>query len=125
MTFLSGWFFNAESNMLSVVESTFSYEEIARLIDSRELKSETFDTDEGAFRVWFNEDIHKQFFYNESAQHVLGKIDMQWPTFHGNFLITYFVKINLDEDFKVLTNMPDITLTQFVDACNLAVEKRV
>lgn len=124
MTLLSGWLFDAKFNRLSVVESTFSYEEIARFIDSRELKSEAFDTDEGAFRVWFNEDIHKQFFYNESAQHVLGKIAMQWPTFHGNFLVTYSVKINLDEEFKVLSRMPDITLTQFVDACNLALEKR-
>jgi len=119
MPFSSGWFFDAESNRLSVVESTFSYEDIARIIKSRELKSETFETDDGAFRVWFNNDMREQFFYNESAQHVLGKIVMQWPTFHGNFLVTHSLNSN-----EVFTKMPDITLTQFVDSCNLAIEKR-
>jgi len=122
MSISSGWLFDAESNRLSVVESSFSHEDIAGIIKSRELKSETFDTDEGVYRVWFNNDSREQFFYNESAQHVLGKIAMQWPTFHGNFLVTYSVKINSD---IVLTKMPNITLTQFVDACNLALEKRV
>ena len=122
MSFSSGWLFDSESNRLSVVESSFSHEDVARIIKSRELKSETFDTDDGVYRVWFNNDSREQFFYNESAQHVLGKIAMQWPTFHGNFLVTYSAKINSD---IVLTKMPNITLTQFVNACNLAIEKRV
>ena len=132
----SGWIFDAETNDIGIVKSKFSYEDIVRILQSDIIHFVVFDTPEGAFRIWYNIDTRKQFFYNESAQNVLEKITHKWPSFHGNFLITYLgkpanLKSDLDlplnmsiEDCKIPMNMPKISLTQFVDACNLSIEKR-
>jgi hypothetical protein len=94
-----------------------------------------FDTPEGAFRIWYNIDTRKQFFYNETAQQVLEKISFTWPSFHGNFLVTYLGKpilksglelpLDMTLEGKIPMNMPMINLTHFVDTCNLSVGKRV
>ena len=118
MSFLSGWLLDAESNTFQVVESLLDYKEILRTLKCKDATCEKFLVNEGMFCVWFNNDLLAQSLYNEAAQSILGRIQFPWKTFHGNFLVTYMVKLNLDEDSKIPHRMPDISISQFVDACN-------
>ena len=117
MTLHTGWLFRAEQNDIDVVTSEFSLTDIAHLLQTTEVKCEQFHNPEGTFCVWLNNDPKRQFVYNESAQHVLGSIQFPWSTFHGDILVTYLVKANESE---VLHDIPKISLTEFVDACNLS-----
>lgn len=117
MTTLSGWLFDAETNSVSVVEYSRKYEDMRKLLKCTWMDSRTFPTAEGAFCVYFNETRDEETVYNESAELVLGKIPCDWGTFCGNFLVTYCVKLNLDEDSKIPHSMPNISFTAFVDAC--------
>ena len=119
MSFLSGWIFDAESNTFGVVNSLITYQDIPRLLKCNEADSETFENSDGSYTIWFNKNTYEQSFYNESAQHILGRILFKWKSFHGNFLVTYFVGSNGP------CRMPDISVAQFVDACNLAIETRM
>ena len=113
----SGWLFDAETTGLQVVQGMFSYQEIAELLDCRSVMCESFPTPDGTYYVWHNEDRYEQALYNQAAQWVLGRIPHPWKTFHGNFLVTYMIKVSGDNTHA---KMPDVTVTEFVDACTRA-----
>jgi hypothetical protein len=123
MSFLSGWIFDAESNTFGVIDALITQQDIVRLLQCKEAESETFHTSDGAYTVWFNKNLYEQSFYNESAQSILGRIQFNWKNFHGNFLVTYFTRSD-DNESSIPQRMPDISIAQFVDACNLAIEKK-
>jgi hypothetical protein len=116
---LSGWLFDAEANAVSVIEYTSSYGEMIKCLKCKWMDSRIFPTSEGAYCVYFNEN-RQEGAYNESAELVLGKIPCDWGGFNGNFLVTYMVKLNLDEDSKIPHHIPDISFSAFVDACVLS-----
>lgn len=118
MSTVSGWLFDAQSNNLRVVRFPYTVEEICRLLECVGAEFQRFETPEGEYRIWSNESPFEQALYNESAQAILGRIPFPWKTFHGNFLVTYMVHPGQPQ------SMPIITVTQFVDACTLAFEKK-
>jgi hypothetical protein len=123
MVLYNGWLLRADAKDIEIVTSEFSFADIVRLLDSTELICKSFATPDGSYNVWLNNDPKRQFLYNETAQHILDCIRSQWSTYHGNILVTYTAPLNNRNEPAVVQNMPTITLTEFVDACNRSLEK--
>lgn len=113
----SGWLFDAESNRFRVVRSMFSEKDITDLLKCKQATYKQFDTSDGAYCIWWNEDIYAQAYFNEGAQCILASIQIPWKSFHGNFLVTYKEKSN------IWNSMPNLTVDEFVDVCNHALKQ--
>jgi len=122
MVLYNGWLFRADAKDVEIVTSEFTFADIVRLLESTELKCESFVTPKGIYNVWLNDDPKRQFLYNETAQHVLDCIHCPWCTYHGNILVTYSISSKHPNEPAVVQNIPNITLTEFVDACNRSLE---
>ena len=125
MTKYTGWLFDAESESVKSVDYTNTNEELCRLLGCTQVKCDQFIGQDGTYCILSNENPFDKSFYNELAYCILSRIQTKWQSFHGNFLVIYMTKTNTKTDGEeviTIQNMPPITLTQFVDACNYAIE---